>query len=92
MPPDEHGRGSISVAPQVTEQSRHLSRVHLLIPPPPGKQEINIYCVEPLFLFFNHQNYPNGHEIKDANELAQENEWHLCVYMSTSQLDEWQDL
>lgn len=30
--------------------------------------------------------------MKDVKKLAQEKQWHLGVYMSTYQLDRWQDV
>lgn len=30
--------------------------------------------------------------MKDVKKLAQEKQWHVGVYMSTCQLDRWQDV
>jgi len=75
---------------------RHLPIIQLFTSPPPDKKRnklllyLNLYWIF-WSIYYTHQNYPNVYELKDVKELAQEKQWHLYVYMSTSRRHRWQD-
>lgn len=86
----------VNKAPQTTEYSSDFPLTHLRTPLLPDKQ-INLYCIWAFTRFFGQFVttatiiLTNIYELKDVKELAHEKQWHLCVYMSISRLDRWED-